>query len=223
MFPLPGMTGVADGAGFTVEPEPIALTCLGASGFERAVGLARHLRVRSAMSYPGIIALLVCSLGVILSSFALQFINSALPEKDRPGVPAWVLAVALFLFCAAACALRTSRFADGQLFVSINLTACLLAGIFSKWLCETVAQKKPVGHEAVLAKALIVAPLAVILLGGIFTARYRSGAFVLWFLNGYFWHALFSDLERIATPEKLVIRRREPPTLPHDFRKPEIG
>jgi hypothetical protein len=99
----------------------------------------------------------------------------------------------------------------------------MLTGVCFKWLCETIAQKKLVLHEAVLAKAMLIASLAVFLFGSrIFPARLAPGAFVLWFLNGYFWHAVFSDIERITTPEKLLIRRREPPTLPYDFRKPEI-
>lgn len=181
-------------------------------------------RFRAIMSYHGAVALFVCSLSVVLSSFALQFISSALPERDRGrGVPAWLLATAVFLLVVVVWAASSSRVANGAAFPSLSLTAVMLAGVFCKWLCETIAQKKYVLHESVLAQAMLVAPLMVVWFGhGVFTANLTPATFVLWFLNGYFWHAFFSDIERITTREKIVIRRREPPTLPYDYRKPTI-
>lgn len=175
------------------------------------------------MHYPGIIALLVSSFGVVVTAFVLQFMNSALPQKERYHTPAWIIIVALLLFGVALLGLRRMAGGDGQILIGFALTATMLAGNYFKWVCETIAQKKLVLHESVLAKSMLAAGLSVVLFGGpLFAPRYLPGAFLLWFLNGYFWHALFSDIERVTARERIVIRRREPPTLPYDYRKPTI-
>ncbi|HET7534898.1 MAG TPA: hypothetical protein VFJ90_00490 [Candidatus Didemnitutus sp.] len=175
------------------------------------------------MNYSGAVALLVCSTGVVLSALALQFINTTLHENERIRLPSWLVVIALLFAGVAIYALRSFSFPDGRFVGTLALTAVMLAGVGFKWLCETVAQKKLVLHEAALARALLVAPLIVVCLGdSAFAPQIKLGAFLLWFLNGYFWHTLFSDIERITTRERVVIRRREPPIPPRDFEKPNI-
>jgi hypothetical protein len=97
----------------------------------------------------------------------------------------------------------------------------MLAGVCLKWLLEIAARKRITAHEGVLFRALLAAPIAVVLFPGVFGIRSSPMGLLLWGLNGFFWQAFFSDLERMMTKEPVVIRRREPPTLPYDFRKPE--
>ena len=92
-----------------------------------------------------------------------------------------------------------------------HIPAVALSGVFSA------------GTFGILLGCLLVAPLALAVFPNLFGARVTPTALLLWFLNGFFWHTVFSDIERLMTKERVIIRRREPPTLPHDFRKPEIS
>lgn len=173
------------------------------------------------MSYPGTIALLICSFGMVTTALALPYITAGLRKNEHGGISLWIVLAGLALLCVAVWRLRGFNAAPGQVTSALMLNVALLSGILMKWGLETIAQKKPTIHENVLGWTLLAAPLSILAGGSIYAGGISSRAILLWFLTGWFWHTFFSDVERLLTKEKIVIRRREPPTLPHDFRKPE--
>jgi hypothetical protein len=174
------------------------------------------------MSYPACLALLICSLVIVCCAGFLAFLNSALRKEQRPKFPTWTVALASVALITATVVLLEFRASQPQIVNSLALSAALLAGLSLKWLMETAARKKPTIHEGVLFRALLAAPIAVALFPTVFGSRPTPPGLLLWFLNGFFWLTLFGDLERLTTHEPVIIRRREPPTLPHDFRRPEV-
>lgn len=174
------------------------------------------------MNHPACIALLICSLAILCIAGFLPFLNLELPKGKRPRFPLWTVILASLALLDALFTLPRLQPTPPQITDALGLTTAMLAGLCLKWMVETVAQMKFTLHEGVLFRALLVAPIAVALLPAIFGVRPTPGALSLWFLNGFFWHTLFSDLERLTTREPLIIRRREPPTLPYDFRKPKL-
>jgi hypothetical protein len=174
------------------------------------------------MSHPACIALLICSLTVVSTAGFLPFLNSGLGKEQRSGFPTWTLVLAGLALVFSLAKLGGRNPNQNQLFDAVALTAAMLGGICVKWMMETVAQRKFTIHEAVLFRTLLVAPLAVAIAPQVFGVRASPAALSLWFLNGFFWHTLFSVFDRLFTKERVIIRRREPPTLPYDFRKPEI-
>lgn len=175
------------------------------------------------MNYPGSFCLLVGSAAVLFVALALPYMTANLREPERTRIPVWAFVAALVLLGFAWLRLRAVNPTQFQLINALALTTVMLAGICVKWLMETVAQKKVALHESVLCGTLLVAPLAIVFSGRLFPSNPAPGGLLVWFLNGYFWHALLSDIERLMTRERIIIRRREPPILPHDFRKPEIS
>jgi hypothetical protein len=173
------------------------------------------------MSYPASLALLVCALTVIATAAFLPFLNSSLRKEHRPRFPLVSVAFAVIALSMSLPALFGTRGAQADIVGALGLTTALMAGLSLKWLLETAALKKPTVHEAVLFRALLVAPLAIAFLPRFFGVRPTPPTLLLWFLNGFFWHTVFSDVTRLMTDDPVIIRRREPPTLPHDFRKPE--
>ena len=174
------------------------------------------------MNHPACIALLICSLAILCIAGFLPFLHSELPKEKRPLFPLWTVALAAVALLDALLTLPRFRMTLPQITDALGLTTALLAGLCLKWMVETVAQKKFSLHEGVLFRALLVAPIVIALLPGVFGVRPTPMAVALWFLNGFFWHTLFSDIERLVASEPVVIRRREPPTLPYDFRKPKV-
>ena len=174
------------------------------------------------MSYPACVALLICSLAVVSSAGFLPFLNSALRKEDRPKFPLWTVALATTALVIAVMFMLGLPRSQLQVINALSLSSALLAGICLKWLMEIGARKKLTMHEGVLFRALLVAPIAAALLPSVFGVRPTPAGLSLWFLNGFFWQALFSDLQRVMTSEPIIIRRREPPTLPYDFRKPTV-
>jgi len=173
------------------------------------------------MSYPGTVALLICSFGVVVVAITLPYVTAGLRESDRSGISLWSVLAGLALLCAAGLRLRGFNPPPAHVTTALLLNVALLCGIFMKWGLETIAQKKPTIHEGVLVWTLLAAPVSILAGGGIYGGGANARAILLWFLTGWFWHTLFSDVERLLTKEKILIRRREPPTLPYDFRKPE--
>lgn len=174
------------------------------------------------MSHPPCIALLICSLTIVVAASFLPFLNSGFRPRHRAGFPTWTVVLALIATAASLARLMRIQLNQNQIIDAIGLTVAMLAGLCLKWLLETVAQKKLTIHEGVFFRALLAAPLALALLPGAFGIPPSPAIVLLWFFNGFFWHTLFSDIERLFAKERAVIRRREPPTLPHDFRKPEV-
>jgi hypothetical protein len=175
------------------------------------------------MSHPACISLLICSLAIVCAAGFLPFLNSELRKEHRPKFPVWTVGLALVAFLSSVYFLSRLRLSQTPIIDALALTASMLAGLCLKWMMETMAQKKSSIHEGVLFRALLAAPLALAVVPGVFGVRPTPTSLLLYFLNGFFWHTLFSDIERLMTKERVIIRRREPPTLPHDFRKPEIG
>lgn len=175
------------------------------------------------MNHPTCIALLTCSLTVVCAAGLIPFLHSDLRKDKCPRFPVWTVVLAVITFSVSVNALSRLRLNQNQVLDSLPLIAALLGGLCLKWTMETVAQKRFSIHEDVLFRALLAAPLAVALLPKIFGSQLNATGLLLWGLNGFFWQTLFSDFERLLTRERVIIRRREPPTLPHDFRKPEIN
>jgi hypothetical protein len=174
------------------------------------------------MRPPACIALLICSLAILCIAGFLPFLNLELNKEKRPRFPLWIVILASLAFLEALIVLARLQMSLPQITDALGLTTAMLAGLSLKWMVETVVQKKFSVHEDVLFRALLVAPVAIALLPGVFGVRPTPTVLFLWFLNGFFWHTLFSDLERLMTKEPILIRRREPPTLPYDFRKPKV-
>lgn len=175
------------------------------------------------MNYPGYFCLLVCSVAVVVIALALPFVTARLPESERKEVPIWaVLAGVTF---GTYSALRVAAASPGydRFFYSFVLTSILLCRIWVKWLMESVAQKKLLIREVTLCGSLLAAPLLNVASIRLFPSILTPAICLFWFFNGYFWYALLNDLERIVIRERAPIRRREPPTLPYDFRKPEAS
>lgn len=160
------------------------------------------------MSYPGTVALLVCSLAIVMVALVTPCINAGLRDHERVRFPRWAFISALGLLGLAVFHLRTSGTGPKQIIQALVLTFTLLAGVFGKWVMETVAQRKPVLHESTLSATLIAASLTVAL-GSIYTGQLSPSNLVLWCLTGYAWHALFSDCERMFKKNPTVLRRRE--------------
>lgn len=174
------------------------------------------------MNHPACIAMLICSLAVLCIAGFLPVLNSESPKGNRPGFPRWAVILAAALLVNALVVLPRLGLALTQIINALALTTALLAGLCLKWMVETVAQKKFALHEGVLFRALLAAPIAVAIAPNVFGVQPGAMTLPLWFLNGFFWHTLFSDIERLLTREPVIIRRREPPTLPYDFRKPNV-
>jgi hypothetical protein len=174
------------------------------------------------MSFPAHLALLVCSLAIVAIAGFLPFLNSTLPKRSRPKFPSWEVAIALIMLGQSTWSMLRLPLAQLPVAQALWFSAALVAGLGLKWMMEAIARKKPVIQEAVLFRALLAAPLMAALCPGIFGGRLTSGALLLWCLNGFFWQTAFSDLDRLWTKDAVIIRRREPPTLPYDFRKPEM-
>jgi hypothetical protein len=174
------------------------------------------------MSYPAALAFFVSALTIVSAACFLPYLNSALRREQRPKFPVWTVVAASLALFASLTVLLGPRGSQADIIGSLGLTTALLAGLALKWLMEIAAQKKPVFHEAVLFRAMLLAPLIIALVPQLFTFRPTLPGLLLWFLHGFFCHTLCSDLARVLTREVIIIRRREPPTLPHDFRKPEV-
>jgi hypothetical protein len=173
------------------------------------------------MSFPAHLALLICSLAIVSIATFLPFLNSELLKRKRPKFPLWETALAVIVLTQSTWSMVHLPLAQFAVINGLWLTTALLSGLGLKWLMEAIARKQPVMQEAVLFRALLAAPLATALLPAIFGTRPTPGTLLLWFLNGFFWLTAFSDLDRLLTKDTVIIRRREPPTLPYDFRKPE--
>lgn len=172
------------------------------------------------MHTSGLVALLASSFAVLGLAAALKLVAMASAEKNPPRLPLPFVVMASIVFGTVSYRLEAIDLAPSQMVTALTLTVVLLGGILLKWAMETIAQKKFVLHEKVLAMALLVAPLTTALLPA-FAGPLGLRTILLWMLTGYAWHSLLSDIERIVACEPVIIRRREPPTLPYDFRRPQ--
>lgn len=173
------------------------------------------------MNHAACISMLICNLAILASAAFLPFINSDLRKEHRPQLPIWTVLLAAAGFLAAFLGLLRLRLTQPGIIDALSLTAALLGGVCLTWLMETWARREYTIHEAVLFRALLVAPIAAAIAPRVFGFRPTTIALTLWLLNGFFWHTLFSDITRLTCKQPVIIRRREPPTLPYDFRKPE--
>ena len=71
----------------------------------------------------------------------------------------------------------------------------LYAGIFAKWLSEAAA-RKTWEFDASLVGALLISPLVVLGAWSTFSAGPTLHSLLLCFSNGFFWQAIFADIER---------------------------
>jgi hypothetical protein len=175
------------------------------------------------MNNPVVISVFICSLAVTLSAGFIPFLNADLPVKIRPKFPVRTSILALLIFAGSGFGVATLRANQTQIFDILWLTSAMIGGLCLKWLLESLALKKPSMQEGVLFRALLAAPFAAASLPDLFRPQADGSQLLLWGLNGFFWHAFFSDLARLLAKEQVVIRRREPPTLAYDFRKPDIS
>lgn len=174
------------------------------------------------MNYSGHFCLLVCSIAVVVIAFAWPFITAHLPESERRDVPIWAVLGGLTFATYSGLQVRAIDPGYDRVLYSFILTSVLFFGVFVKCLFELVAQKKLLLREAPFCGSLLAAPLLNIVGPKLFPGVPTPAVCLVWFFNGYFWYSLLSDCERMFIRESVIIRRREPPTLYSDFRKPEV-
>jgi hypothetical protein len=163
------------------------------------------------MSYSSQVSLLICTLMTLLVALALPFVTSDLRPAQRTKLPWRLIAVALVALVFAVKLVRHASPTQNQILTAIAVTTVMVVGICAKWAME-IAADKPLGlHERNLMGALLVAPIVVALVGdGVFAANLAPRTLVLWFANGFFWHAVITDIVRMRTPERVIVRRIEP-------------
>jgi hypothetical protein len=163
------------------------------------------------MHYAGCASLLLCGTLVVLLWAALSFVTASERPAQRSHLPAWALGAGILAIAVAVLALRKFSPDANQVTEATLVAGTMIAGVFAKWTLEIAADKPRSLHEASLAASLLVAPLCALALGDrVFAAALRPGALLLWFANGFFWQTLFSDIVRMRTPLRVIVRRKEP-------------
>jgi len=166
------------------------------------------------MSYPGTVALCLCSSAVVLLRALAPFLSAVEPEPQPRSLPPWIWLPGMFSLVLSLIALRSSDATPNDIATAMLSAVLMLAGIWLKWSLDVLARKPPELHEATLAKALLLAPWLPLLLSRTFVASPAPRDALLWFANGFFWQTLVGDFERMFEKERVVTRRREPPDAP---------
>jgi hypothetical protein len=161
------------------------------------------------------VSFVLCSLIALLVALAVPFITSDLRPAKRPSFSWGLAALAIVVLALSAFKLSRAALRQDEIFIALGVTTAMVAGVFTKWMMEVIADKPLALHEANLMRALLLAPLVVPIVGErVFAANLAPRTLVLWFANGFFWLTVVTDFVRLRTPERVIVRRVEPTAHP---------
>ena len=163
------------------------------------------------MTYPGAIALLLCSVSVMVIGAILPLLTAEQREPVRRHLPLWVWGAGAVFFLTALVAFRRAPASALDDITVVFAPASMLLGLALKWFLDLLARKPYDLHAATPAKALLFAPWVPVLFANAFGSVSSPRSLLLWFANGFFWLTVVGDFERMLEPEHVIVRRREPP------------
>ncbi len=139
------------------------------------------------MSYPGSVALCMCSLVVVVLAFVLPLMA---PSQSRPetnaALPLWVWSAGAAFFVLSAVAIGRGDPTGTNGMIAMVVAAAQLAGISLKWLLDLFVRKPVRLRGPTLAKTLLVASWVPLIFDHTFVAAATPGTLLLWFANGFF-------------------------------------